>query len=129
MDSRKFDSLTRNLGNATSRRRTLQGLAVGIVSLGVGRQAVAQDEAAVVGEGKCRVKRCNKQKLTQPCLDKNGNPKNRNCCQGLKCSNKRGDCVWKNGHGGAGDFCRNSNDCNQEFFCEKDQCVPNTCQA
>jgi hypothetical protein len=127
MDGRKFDALARNLGNPTTRRVTLQGLAVGLLGLGVNRHAAAQDDGAVA-EG-CRVKRCKKKVLTQPCLDRNGQPKNRNCCQGLKCSNKRGDCVWKNGHGGAGDYCRNDNDCNQEFFCQKNQCIPNTCQG
>lgn len=128
MDGRKFDALARNLGSPTSRRRTLQGLAVGLLSLSVNRQVVAQDDAAVGAEG-CRVQRCKKQVLRQPCLDRNGRPNNRSCCQGLKCSNKSGKCVFKNGHGGAGDYCDGDNDCDIGFFCKKNQCIPNSCQG
>jgi hypothetical protein len=124
MDGRKFDALTRNLGRPASRRLTLQGLAVGLLGLGVGRDAAAQ---GVADEG-CQVKRCKKATLKQRCLDRNGRPNNHACCQGLKCNNRRGKCVFKNQSGGAGDYCRDDGDCNIGFFCKKNQCIPNSCQ-
>jgi len=124
MDGQKFDALTRNLGNSTSRRRTLQGLAVGLLSLGVSRQAAAE-----VGSEGCKIQRCKKAQLKQRCTDRNGRPDNHACCQGLKCSNKKGKCVFKNGHGGAGDYCDNDGDCDTGFFCKKNQCIPNSCQS
>jgi hypothetical protein len=126
VDSRKFDALTRSLGNPTTRRHTLQGLAVGLLGLGVSRNAAAQSDAAVGAEG-CRVRRCKKGGLRDRCLDRNGRPDNHACCQGLKCSNKNGKCTFKNAHGGAGDYCDGDNDCNVGFFCKKNQCIPNSC--
>ncbi len=127
MDGRTFDALTRGLSGHASRRIALRGMAVGLLGLSMSQRVAAQADEAVAVERGCRVKRCRKKTLTQSCLDSQGRARNRNCCQGLKCSNKRGDCVWKNGHGGPGDYCRNSNDCNQGFFCQKNQCLPNTC--
>ena len=127
MDSRTFDALTRGVGSRASRRIALQGLVAGLLGLSISRSVAAQTDEAVSAERGCRVKRCKKNTLGQNCLDNRGNPRNRNCCQGLKCSNTRGRCVWKNGHGGGGDYCRNSNDCNQDFFCGKNQCLPNNC--
>ena len=122
MDGRKFDALARNLSNPTNRRRTLQGLAVGALGLGISREAVAEVE----DEG-CRIRRCRKAALKQRCLDSRGRPNNHACCQGLKCSNKKGKCVFKNGHGGPGDWCDGDGDCDGDLFCKKNQCIPNSC--
>ena len=127
MDSRTFDALTRGLSSRASRRIALRGIAVGVLGLSASQRAAAQADDAVAVERGCRVRRCRKNTLGQRCTDNRGNARNRNCCQGLKCSRTRGDCVFKNGHGGPGDYCRNSNDCNQGFFCQKNQCLPNTC--
>jgi hypothetical protein len=124
MDGRNFDALARNLGNSASRRRTLQGLAVGLLGLGVGRGAAAQGDAATEG---CQIKRCRKGAPRARCLDRNGRPNNHACCQGLKCNNKKGKCVFKNRSGGAGDYCDGDGDCNVGFFCKKNQCIPNSC--
>ena len=126
MDDRKFDALTRSLSNSADRRVTLRGLGVGLLGLGLARNAAAEDGA--VAEG-CRVRRCKKAVLNQKCLDNNGDPDNHKCCQGLKCSNKKGKCVFQNGHGDASDYCDTNKDCNRGFFCKKNQCIPNTCAA
>jgi hypothetical protein len=123
MDDKTFDALTRGAGNPTSRRAAVVGLVGGLFGLGTAGQAAAQD----VGIEGCRIRRCKKQVLDQDCLDRNGRPDNGACCQGLKCDNSRGVCKFKNGSGESGDFCRNDRDCNNGFFCKKNQCVPNKC--
>jgi hypothetical protein len=122
MDGGKFDALTRSLSNPTNRRVTLQGLAVGLLGLGFNRNAAAQ----FVAEG-CKVRRCKKKVLGQGCLDSRGNPDNHKCCQGLKCSNAKGVCVFQNDHGEVGDYCRRTEDCDPGNCCKRNQCVPNKC--
>ncbi len=123
MDDKTFDSLIRDAGSQRSRRTAIKGLVGGLLGFGIARQATA----AQVGAEACKIRRCKKAVLDQNCLDRNGNPDNHQCCQGLKCDNGRGVCKFKNDSGGAGDFCRNDRDCDDDFFCKKNQCVPNTC--
>ena len=127
MDGEKFDALTRSLSNQANRRVALRGLAVGLVGLGFSRNAAAQDD--VSAEGGCKVRRCNKKVLGQGCLNSKGRPVNHKCCQGLKCSNAKGVCVFQNDSGEAGDYCRRTEDCNSGLCCKKNQCVPNTCRC
>ena len=123
MDDKTFDSLIRTAGTRNSRRAALKGLVGGFLGFGVARGvAGAQVEAEA-----CRIQRCKKQVLDQPCTDSRGNPDNHKCCQGLKCDNRKGRCVYKNGHGGAGDYCDVRDDCLRDFFCKKNQCVPDSC--
>ena len=124
MDGDRFDGLARAVGRGATRRAVVGGLLAGLLGLRAARPAAAEVTAAG-----CRPQACRKATLRQSCLDARGNPDNHRCCQGLKCSNTRGDCVFKNGHGGAGDYCRTSNDCDQRFFCKKNQCLPNSCQG
>ena len=123
MDGRSFDALTRGLTHQASRRLAVTGLVSGLLGLGIFQGTDAQTEA----EG-CQVRACRKKILRQNCLDRNGNPENRQCCPGLKCSNRRGQCVFKNDHGTAGDFCRNTDDCDFGYFCKKNQCIPDDCR-
>lgn len=116
MDGERFDALVRGAGAQRTRRAALAGLVGGLLGLG-GRAAAAADVAA---QG-CRVRRCKKGVLRQPCNA------NRNCCQGLKCSRTRRVCVFKSDHGDPGDFCRSTNDCNPGNFCKKNQCLPSAC--
>ena len=125
MDHRKFDALTRSLGNPANRRVTVQGLAVALLGLGFNRSASA-DEVEIEG---CRIDRCKKKVLGQDCLDSRGRPDNHKCCQGLKCSNSKGVCVFQNDHGEAGDYCRRTDDCDRENCCKKNQCVPTKCRC
>jgi hypothetical protein len=126
VDDRRFDAIARNLGSQASRRVALQGLVGGLLGAGLAQRAAAQGEVGT--EGGCHPERCTKKVLGQRCTDKNGQPRNRKCCDGLKCQNKRGKCVFKNDHGGPGDYCRSDNDCNQRFFCKKAQCLPDQCR-
>ncbi len=117
MDSNRFDDLTRGLTATCSRRTALTGLAAGALSLGLAKGVLAQS----VEPSGCKVRRCKKGQLNDKCK------KNGECCGGLKCKNKK--CKFKNGHGGAGDWCKNDRDCNAKFFCKKNQCIPNSCKS
>lgn len=128
MDGKAFDALVRGAG---SRRAVVRGLGAGLLAA-VGGRAAAEARQAPVGVEGCRIERCKKAVLGQDCADRNGRPDNHQCCQGLKCkarSRNRATCVFKNGHGGAGDWCDNDRDCNAGFFCKKNQCIPNSCGA
>jgi len=127
LDDKTFDALIREAGTRRNRRAAVKGLVGGLFGLGLAREATGAQGRAVGAEG-CRIQRCKKAVLGQPCTDSRGNPANRACCQGLKCSNTRGVCVFKNGHGGGGDFCRTGNDCDQRYFSKKNQCIPDSCQ-
>jgi hypothetical protein len=128
MDGKAFDDLARGLGGRRTRRAAFWGLAGGLLGLGLGRGEAAAQDGAVGAEG-CRVRRCKKRVLGQDCTNRRGRPVNNRCCQGLKCDNRRGTCVFKNGHGGAGDFCANGGDCDRGYFCKKNQCIPDSCQS
>lgn len=123
MDGKAFDALVRGVG---SRRSVVRGLGAGLLAVLGGRAVVGAADDPVVVEG-CRVERCKKAVLGQSCRGRNGRPDNHACCQGLKCDNKRTRCVFKNGHGGAGDWCENTQDCLVGYFCKKNQCLPNSC--
>lgn len=127
MDDRKFDALVRDLGSSTSRRRALSALAAGVLGYGMWRRGAAA-EGEVTAEG-CRIRRCKKQALGSKCLDSRGRADNHKCCAGLKCQNRRGVCVFKNGHGDPGDYCDNNRDCKNGNCCRKNQCVPETCNV
>ena len=116
MEDRRFDALRRGMTTARTRRAALGSLALGALSLGFARGALAQS----VEPAGCKVRRCRKGQLNDRCKN------NHDCCSGLKCKNKK--CKFKNGHGGAGDFCKNDRDCDAKFFCKKNQCIPNSCQ-
>lgn len=124
MDDKTFDALIRGAGSMKSRRAAITGLVGGALAVGLGRQAAG----AQVSAESCKIKRCKKQVLLQTCTDSRGNPDNHKCCQGLKCSNRRGVCVFQNGHGEAGDYCRTNNDCDQSNYCKKNQCIPDQCR-
>jgi hypothetical protein len=120
MDSNRFDDVTRGLTSGCSRRAALKTLAVGALSLGLAKGALAQSADSVEPAG-CKVRRCKKAQLKDKCKN------NHECCRGLKCKNK--NCRFKNGHGGAGDWCRNDKDCLAKFFCKKNQCIPDSCRG
>lgn len=128
MDGTRFDALVRDAHRRTDRRAALKGLVGGLLGLGIGARADVGTRAAEVAAAGCKVQTCRKQTLNQSCTDRRGNPDNHQCCEGLKCSNKRGVCVWKNSHGGPGDYCRTTNDCDRDYFCKKNQCIPNSCE-
>ncbi len=128
MDETAFDTLVRNSLVPTTRRRALLGIASGMLGFAATRGSSGAAAGGVEAQG-CRIQRCKKSVLDQECRDRNGRPDNHNCCQGLKCSNKKKRCVFKNGHGGAGDFCDGDRDCDIGNFCKKNQCIPNSCQG
>lgn len=127
MDGTTFDHLVRNALTPTSRRRALLGIAGGMLGLAATRDGSNAATAGSVGAEGCRIERCKKSVLDQDCRGRDGRPDNHNCCQGLKCSNKKKRCVFKNGHGGAGDYCDIDRDCDVDYFCKKNQCIPNSC--
>ncbi len=116
MESKNFDALTRNLGQETTRRRALLGLAGGALGLGFARNAVAQ-EAGGVDAAKCKAK-------GNVCF------KSKDCCDGLECKgadkndDKKGKCKFRNNSGGQGDFCKKNNDCKNNLVCnrKKNEC-------
>ena len=121
MDPTAFDDWTRGLGAARTRRAALKGLAGALLGAGALGARLGWVAAQVSAQG-CKVKRCAKGQLHDACKQ------NHDCCQGLKCG-KKDKCQFKNGHGGAGDYCKNDGDCDADFFCKKNQCIPDSCKG
>lgn len=103
MESCRFDSITRRFAATSDRRAAMKGLAAGIAAVGLARVGVASAQEDVIA-AKCGDK-------GDRCFG------NTDCCQGLKCkggdrqSGKQGNCAFKNGHGGQGDWCKKDNQC------------------
>lgn len=113
MDERRFDDLTRTIGEQTDRRGMLKaatGGALGLLGLSaLGRGAAAQEVSA---EGKgFKGSKCDKSK---------------ECKKGLVCKNNK--CKYKKNCGGKkGDACRNTNDCcsGKNLKCKNKTCKRN----
>ena len=118
MESTRFDDLARGLTRAATRRRALVALAAGALTLGLGGAAARADEVTPLD---CRPKSCNKKPKGKSCK------KDKDCCLGLVCKGKK--CQFKNSHGGPGDWCKSSSDCNNKFYCKKHQCLPDECKS
>jgi hypothetical protein len=103
LDAKRFDSLTRTLGEATSRRgiaKTLAGATLAALAAPLGIKEAAAD-----------------------CSGEGGSCKKKNkCCSGLKCNNKD-KCKYKNSCGGKqGDYCQNNGDCCNNLKCKNNKC-------
>ncbi len=105
MDNKTFDTLTRGVGAACTRRRALGGIVAGALGLAATR-SIAQ---AVEVEG-CA-------KKGDDCLNNYG------CCKGLKCKIKGGkeigQCVEKNN---SDKRCKRDSDCRKGEVCKNDRC-------
>lgn len=106
MDGQRFDSLTRSLGAATSRRgiaKALAGMAMGGVGAPLGLGVMDASAKNCSGEG-------------GSCKKKN------KCCNGLKCNNKK-KCKYQHSCGGKkGDYCQNNGDCCNKLKCKGNKC-------
>ena len=115
MDNERFDGIARSLAIATDRRTAAKGLAAAIAGIGIARVAAPVSAADEVEAEKCGGKR-------DRCFA------NRDCCQGLKCKGGNrdtgdvGKCVFKNGHGGNGDWCKKDSDCEKNRECKSKKC-------
>ena len=105
MESTRFDDLARGLTRAATRRRAMAALAAGALTLGLGGAAARADEVTPLD---CRPKSCNKKPKGKSCK------KDKDCCLGLVCKSKK--CQFKNNHGGPGDWCKSSGDCDNKFY-------------
>lgn len=114
MDGDRFDSLSRSVGEETSRRGMLKAAAGGALGL-LGLGAVS--DGVWAGKG----------------FDGNKCKKNKNCGKGLECrgakkkkngKDKKGKCRYTDGCGDKGDLCKNNSDC-----CGSRKCRNNSCRS
>jgi hypothetical protein len=115
MENEPFDSIARRLATGSDRRTAVKGLAAALAGLGIARVAAPAAAAEEVGTEDCGGKR-------DRCFA------NRDCCSGLKCkggdrsTGAVGKCVFKNGHGGKGDWCKKDSDCDRKLQCSRRRC-------
>jgi hypothetical protein len=112
VDDKRFDSLTRQIGEQTDRRgmiKTAAGGALALLGVGaLGRAALADD---VEAEGKG--------------FENQNCKKNKNCKRGLYCdlSGRPGICKYNKKCGGKkNDACKHNNDCCNKLVCQNRKC-------
>jgi hypothetical protein len=109
VDDRRFDRLSRTIGEQTDRRGMLKAAAGGTLALlGAGAlgRAVAAQDVTVEAKG-FKGDNCNN---------------NNDCKKGLRCSNS-GRCEYKKNCGGKkGDACKKTKDCCGSLRCKSKRC-------